>query len=456
MKGTDPEVREALKEAPGAVAEMLKSLSHPGRVRVLTLLLEGERDLAALQEGAGLSKNALVNHLNLLMENRLVERVRRGGYSLTTDGRELITAAGIIYLDSEVRREAERDRTRRMYAAGLRGEALSEKTISNRAVYQPCWISYTGAMAGALKSLGVSCDTTDVGGYSGYAFLTNVIRGEFCPSGPTAFHGDVWAEIGKATQSLGQGIEGWSDEGSYPAEEGEPKPEEMGRAKRLFELVKREVDSERPAVLWGLFIPEYGIVNGYRGNSYLTSTFMSLVKPSALEPPVPYHDLKAPGCLSAYFFRGPVDVEREEADREVVERAARFASGEIPVNPRYVAGPEAYTEWVDVLENHPEQKSYHGNSYTAACVWEAKTMAAGFLRRLSERYSGARTKNLGRAQRGYAEAAELMRGLTETFPFSMEGEMAMPERRKGAEILRRVREIEEEAVGHLDEALKNW
>ena len=453
MTTFDDELHELLTESSKSIATLLRSVAHHGRVKILSLLLREDQNLSDLARDTGLSKNALVNHLDLLMENRLVQRLRRGEYALTIDGGNLINAAAAIYRDSALREEGRR-RMQRLYTWGWREEGLSEIVISGDVAYQPCWLSYTGAIAGALKSLGVDCDTTDVGGYSGYAFIVNVIKGMFCPSGPTAFHLETWKEIHRGTQDLGWRIEHWFDEGSYPEEEGAPKPHEVERARKLYELVKAEIEADRPVVLWGLHIPEYGIVKGIRGNSYVTSSFKSLI--GQPEEPVLYYDLRAPGCLDAYFFREQTSVDTEKADRMAVERALRFAQGLMPVQERYVHGPEAWTEWADILENHPEQKLYQGNSYNAACYQEARAMASELLKRMAKRQRGAQSGHLLEAAASYGEAERLLTRFTEIFPFKMEGEMSMEDRRRGADILRKVRTFEMEAIGHLKRGLEAW
>jgi catechol 2,3-dioxygenase-like lactoylglutathione lyase family enzyme len=44
-------------------------------------------------------------------------------------------------------------------------------TIPTGAIYQPCWLSYLGAVAGILKNQKHDFDIVQVGGYSGYVFL---------------------------------------------------------------------------------------------------------------------------------------------------------------------------------------------------------------------------------------------------------------------------------------------
>ena len=64
-------------EAEG-LTETLKALASPGRLRLLTDLLSGERTVEQLAEAADLSLSATSHHLRLLRSLRLV-RARRSG-----------------------------------------------------------------------------------------------------------------------------------------------------------------------------------------------------------------------------------------------------------------------------------------------------------------------------------------------------------------------------------------
>jgi DNA-binding HxlR family transcriptional regulator len=453
----DEQLAKILRESPRDIAKLLKSAAHPARIQILTLLLREEQDFSKLMEHTALSKTALANNLKQLMEKRLIQRVARGQYSLTVDGKDLINAAATVYRDSARRADEQRERLRRRYTTSMiEGKTLSKKTISVKVEYQPCWLSYTGAIAGSLEALGVDCDVVDVGGRSGYAFMINVAKGVTCPSGPTALPLETWREIHKGTETLGWTMEHYEYPHSYPAEEGNPTPEEIEVAKKLFAKIKHEIDErDRPVVLWGLVAPEYGIVKGYEGNSYLTSTFRSLLHQP--EAPIPFHDLKAPGCIDAFFFRERVKRDAAADDREALERAIQFATAEVPILDNYVGGPAALDEWANVLENLPEDKhNYHGNSYVGACVCESKFMIAEFLKRLSKTHPGRQAQHLQEAADYCEKSLELMKEFTEIFPFKHHGEMPPEARKKGAEILRRVKPIEEDTIKHMKKALKHW
>jgi len=449
------QLQNILFESPKGIAELLRSAAHPARIQILALLLREEHEFSKLMQHTELSKTALANHLNLLMKKGLVKRFARGEYSLTVDGKELLNAAAATYKDSTRREEERRELLFRSYTKGLiEGKKLNKKVIRKKVEYLSCWLSYTGAIAGSLRALGVDCDTVDVGGYSGYAFLINVAKGVTCPSGPTAVTIEIWKQMIKGTESLGWTIESYEYPHSYPAKEGNPTPQEIEMAKKLFEKIKQEIDErDRPVVLWGLVAPEYGIVKGYEGNSYLTSTFRTLNNQP--EKPISFYDLKAPGCIDALFFRDKVDVDATAANREALQRAINFATATVPIRNNYVGGPAALGEWANVLENLPEEKqNYMGNSYVGACVCEGRFMCAKFLNRLSKKYPRKQLKHLQEASECYEKGWKLMEEFMRIFPFKFQGEMKLKDRKKGAEILRKVKPFEEEAIEHMKKALE--
>jgi DNA-binding HxlR family transcriptional regulator len=451
----EKQLQNILFESPKGIAELLRSAAHPARIQILALLLRQEREFSKLMQQTELSKTALANHLKLLMKKGLVKRVARGEYDLTADGKELLNAAVAMYKDSTRRVEERRELLFRSYTKGLiEGKKLNKKVISKKVEYLPCWLSYTGAIAGSLRALGVDCDTVDVGGYSGYAFLINVAKGVTCPSGPTALPLKTWQQIHKGTESLGWAIEHYEYPHDYPAKEGDPTSQEIEIAKKLFDKIKREIDErDRPVVLWGLVVPEYGIVKGYEGNSYITSTFRTLAKKP--EEPINFYDLKAPGCIDAFFFRDKVDVDTATAGREALDRAINFAAANVPILSNYVGGPAALDEWANVLENLPKEKqNYMGNSYVGACVAEGRWMSKEFLNRLAKKYQGKQSKHLREASECYEKGWKLMEQFMRIFPFKFQGEMKLEDRKKGAEILRKVRSFEEEAIKHMKKALE--
>ena len=160
---------------------------------------------------------------------------------------------------------------------------MERRTVAIKGSYMCCWISFNGAMGGALRAQGVECDLVDVSGRTGYAFLLNVPKGRMCPSAPTALEDSVYREMVKGAGELGAEGKLWTEPGGYMGNAG-PDETERERARRLFEMVKGEIDlTGRPVVLWGLPIPEFGIVNGYEGTRYVASTYRSMDAPEKEE-----------------------------------------------------------------------------------------------------------------------------------------------------------------------------
>ncbi len=449
VKKPDPEVAEILKRSPEQLADYFKTVAHPARVKILSTLLEGERGLGELVEGVGLSKNAVVNHLAILTESRLVERVSRGEYRLTVDGRDVITSAAMVYMESAVRERRQREMVNRAYTEGWRRATLSVKTVSKPAAYERSWFSYQGSVTGVLKSRGVDVDLVDVLAVSGYGWVTNAMRRRLCPSAPSAFHWDVWQMIYEATTDLGYVVEPFViRDGFVLDEDRRPTPESVVNAKKQFDAVRKEVDADRPAVLWGLVIPEYGIVNGIRGEDYLVSTYRSLT--GQPDDPVHYTGLTAPGGLIALRFTEPVEKDPAAVAADALRRGYRLATGDVPKVPEYAMGLEAYDVLAANLTAEPhDENSYHGYNYTIACLQESKGAVAGYLRRIDH----VLEPDLSGVAEQYDKAYGLTRECHEMFPYAFRGELDRAKCERSAELLAEAKKAETEALGELGRAL---
>ena len=73
---TEPSLASQMDAQVEAAAELLKSMANPQRLRVLCLLLEGERSVGQINEQIELSQSALSQHLAVLRESQLVNTRR--------------------------------------------------------------------------------------------------------------------------------------------------------------------------------------------------------------------------------------------------------------------------------------------------------------------------------------------------------------------------------------------
>ncbi len=70
------------------LAELFRSLADPSRLKILTLLLDGEMNVVSLAEAVGVSEPAISHHLRGLRQMRIVRGRRQGRevfYSLDDD-----------------------------------------------------------------------------------------------------------------------------------------------------------------------------------------------------------------------------------------------------------------------------------------------------------------------------------------------------------------------------------
>lgn len=358
---------------------------------------------------------------------------------------------------------------------------MVRKEVEVKPIYQQCWISYLGAASGILKSLGKECDVVDIGGYSGWSFFVNVMKGALCPSGPTAHN--AYLHMNSGVSDLGFDIESYYIPRSFPSKEGELSEEDDEKAKQLFDAVKTKIDkTNKPVILWGIPVPEYGIVYGYTEDSYLVSTFRNLHNQP--DDPIRYDQIQAPGWMHFFSFNEEISILESQRDKDAIIRAFNFAIGQIklayskyadeegkpvPIKPleknsvyltseNYVTGPNAFIEWADVLESvGDEPHSYHGNSYVAECALEGKITAVEFLIRLKQKYEGKRqSEYFNKAALAFTESLKILREFNSIFPFAFQGDMSQTKRKKGAKLLRKIHPHELEAIEHLRSALYNW
>ena len=441
-----------LFERSSSIASLLKSAANTHRIRVLALAMRGEVEFSRMMEATTLSKTALSNHLGQLVDSGLMKRTARGKYELTPDGKDLLTAALSTYRRSKRHLDDEREMVRQGFGRAYgQIQRPAGRIISADAKYEPCWLSLLGAISGSLTAIGPRRTVVDVGGYTGYSFLVNVSKGETCPSGPTALHIKTFTEILEGVQCLGWRLRNFEYPHSYPSSPEGPTAEDLKVARKVFEMVRREIDNRaRPVVLYGLVAPEYGIVRGYEGDSYIVSTFRSLQTGCADEDPVPHHELNAPGCIDAIFFDDRVKVRPSKARKEALARAIRFAEGDSDTLRNYVSGPLAFEEWARALEDVPEEaQNYMGNSYVGACVEEGRVISSAFLKAVSRKAPTSQTRHLSRAASSYAKGGRSLAEFTKMFPFRFEGKMPTTKRRKGARLLREAMSFEEKAISSL-------
>lgn len=103
---SDVELWRIAKESSRNLSKLLKAIGHSKRVEILGSLAQTDREYSWLLRQLRISKTALANHLNILVENNLIERLERGTYHISADGINILKAITVSYANSLSIRES--------------------------------------------------------------------------------------------------------------------------------------------------------------------------------------------------------------------------------------------------------------------------------------------------------------------------------------------------------------
>lgn len=315
-------------------------------------------------------------------------------------------------------------------------------------------VSLVGTLRSLLATRDLESDLTDVAGMSGCAFMV-IVADRLARSGPTAFD---WTVLKEGIQGLGLDTEivtVWYSDDLETAD----VPEDI--AEELFERVRGEVDAGRCCALWGgTDVPEFGVVYGYRDDSYLVRSYRSsagegdgmLGPDDSPEQPVHYLGLNAPGNLGAVFLGDRVEVLQDRVDHEILARAVQFLSGRHACfTPGMWPGYGAFVIWAEQLQAGNVDAA--GNAYTADCFWEMQKHAAEFCNRLAGRNDRA-AEALRQAGVMFSNAHARLSSFRKSFPFPGSGALPAEDTiRSGADLLRECGDLNRHALGLLESAL---
>jgi hypothetical protein len=326
-------------------------------------------------------------------------------------------------------------------------ERTGTGTVPMEVVYTPAWLTWVSSTTTCLRALKVECDAVDVAGVTGYAFHLCVARG-LCPSGPTALD---WGTLLPGVWRLGRSTSVFQATCFTGPRESEAVREQYYEA---HAMARREVEAGRPCVVWGAYVPEFAVVTGFTGDSYLVKSFRECMGEE--QPPIPFDALNAPGGPYVLGFPMATELPQADADRQALAQAvARFRSPS--PDPRRQYGAAAYDRWIGELE--ARRADGGGNSYNAACYAEGRRFAREFLERVVARNPSV-AGPLGPAIQDYTGAAQAMERVTALFPFPgpwgtvVEDQQAIGE---AVEALRAARDAESRAVDRLAEvAAMEW
>jgi hypothetical protein len=307
--------------------------------------------------------------------------------------------------------------------------------------YQPAWLTWVASTTTCLRALDIECDQVDVAGFSGYAFHMG-IHEDICPSGPTVLE---WSRLSRGVHSLGRA----TIEFRSPSCEVSGKVREDS-CRAAFELVRRELLAGRPCVLWGTYVPEFGVVVGIDGEAYQVKSFKEILHQE--QPAIAYNGTEPPGGIYALGF--PAEAEYGELQRDLEAILEALRQWGRPAYGQYRFGADAYDVWIEALRT--KRADRFGCGYNAACYAEGRRFAQRFFERMSTRRPLA-AKLLRQAAESYRGAADALECVSEIFTFSHDEEGRINSAAKieqAAGLLAKARDAEVQAMAFLTNITK--
>ncbi|MCJ7648657.1 MAG: winged helix-turn-helix domain-containing protein, partial [Candidatus Lokiarchaeota archaeon] len=425
--------------------------------------LKGPRSFSFMLDRLKIKRTSITHHLDLLLKSKLIEKEEWGRYQITEAGFEFIISIIKAY---KVVRDSPQNEQEKIFNEWpdwpdflKEPRIINENKIRNPALYEGGWNSYISSITGVLNVLGVQHDYIYTNGIIGYCFLVSIpgiIKTSLIKeNNPT----DAWQEIYKGTESFGWHLKKWEQRRNNPGK-WNLTGEDIDIALKVFNQVKEIIDKyEKPVILFGIHGAGFGIINGYRNDSYLVSSYFR--KEGRKEVPVRFDQLRILDKFIYYYFEKEIEKEETEViEKNALKRALEFAQGTVYSNGGYIVGPQAYDFWIDLLNQGKEENiDNFGNSVLGIYYFDAKEVSFEYLNRLARKYKNTpQGVYLKEASKNYRDAKIYLEQFTVLFPyFEPENSfLTLDKRNKGIEILENVKINEIEAIKNLEKSIEKW
>lgn len=187
-------------------------------------------------------------------------------------------------------------------------------------------------------------------------------------------------------------------------------------------LIKRSLDNGLPAIVWDLFIPEFGLIFGYDDHNQVF-----FAKDTRANSTISYSDLGG-GKKEYYIFTlegKPFKLNKATSLHGVLTMVLEHAFSQQYMHPLIHNGLSAYDVWMDAFE----KKSIDtlGNAYNTSIIYDSRKFAVRFLEGLIHQWNGstALEKQINylsmEAANHYLAVEQAFKWLSIMFPFPAGG-----------------------------------
>ena len=457
------DISKIILESYKDITMVLKAAGSSKRLIILGYLLKGPISFSFMLDRLKIKRTTINHHLDLLLKSKLIEKEEWGKYQITEVGVEFIVSIVKAYKLISDNSQNEQEKILNEWPEWpdfLKvPRIINENKVSNPALYEEGWNSYISSITGVLNFLGVQHNYVYISGITGYCFLVSIpgiIRTSLIKERNPA---DVWQEIYRGTESFGWQLKKWEQRRNNPGK-WNITGRDLDSALKVFNQVKEIIDNyETPVILFGIHGAGFGIINGYRNDSYLVSSYYR--KEGRNEVPVRFDQLRILDKFIYYYFETKNEKEEIEViEKRAMERALEFAKGTTYSNGGYNVGPQAYDFWIYMLNKGKEENiDLYGNSVLGIYYYDAKDVTFEYLNRLARKYVNTpQGVNIKEASKNYRDAKMQLEKFTVLFPYfePENSSLTLDKRKKGSEILKNVKISEMEAIDNLEKSIEKW
>jgi len=445
------------------VSDLLRTVGSPNRLRILSFLVQKSRTFSFLLNHLHIKRTTLVHHIDVLIDTNFIEREERGKYMITDDGNKFLRVVTDTYQNLLMKKEnkfQELIHKHNHWPHFYREPMLTKKNhVTNKGLYQGGWNSFISSISGILISLGVPHDHVYISGRIGSCFIVNTIKILKSSMAKEMVSKNTWREIYKGIESFGWKLKKKEIERKYPGN-WKLNNEDVDLALEVFNQIVKIIDEyNTPVVLLGIHGCCFGIINGYQNDSYLVSTFYRMEDRE--EIPIKFDQLNLLDKFMYFYLPKKIEMkDLELEEKESIYRATVFAKGEDYSQNGFIMGPNAYDEWINVLESEKKEKiDLYSNSILGQYYFDSKYVASEYLERLTRKYNNKpQAEPLKKASENYRNAKMQLEQFTLLFPyFELEKNILSKENRiKGAKIITEVKKYEHLAIDNLEKAYEKW